>query len=391
VLILQPGLHAKWFGYRMVAGTMANAKRFTFFPLAHFNYMPTSLIDDLEWREVPSIVPASESDLEQRLKALRFNLACPPPKLEPRYFINGIGICTAGNLTTVASAIKSGKSAFVGAMMATVIAPDSKVIDCLGVTSSNPEGLGLIHFDTEQASRDHHDLIVRTLYRAGLPEPPPWVYSYRLAELTCFQIRQCLPLACALAREECGGVHSVLIDGVADMVADVNDPREANALVNDLHRLAIEYGCPILGVIHLNPGQEDKTRGHLGSQLERKAETNLRLTKNKDVTTVWSEKNRRAPIFKEQGPRFCWSDEYAMHVSVKSPPPDQEPDKKQRLRALAKEVLKASPDAGMTWRGMVDGIMHQEGIGESGARKKLDAMLDQGVIRKTVRGEYELV
>src|SRR5262249_9188485 len=138
--------------------------------------------------------------------------------------------------------------------------------------------------------------------------------------------------------------HSIVIDGVADLVADVNDAVECNAFVAELHALAIRFDCPITVVIHINPGSETgKTRGHLGSQLERKAETNLRLDKDGEVTSVWSEKQRRAPILKGKGPRFQWGSEAGMHVSIQ---PGQSPSEIARRRdavALCKDVFHAQP------------------------------------------------
>ncbi len=96
------------------------------------------------------------------------------------------------------------------------------------------------------------------------------------------------------------GLFAVIVDGVADLVLDVNDAKECNALVAKLHALAIKYDCPdrIICVIHENPNADTgKMRGHLGSQLERKAESNLRLRKKEDVTVVFSDRQRRrAPI-----------------------------------------------------------------------------------------------
>jgi hypothetical protein len=109
----------------------------------------------------------------------------------------------------------------------------------------------------------------------------------------------------------------VLVDGVADLVVDVNDAGESNTYTAHLHQTAIEHDCAVVCVIHTNPSSE-KTRGHLGSQLERKSETNLRLEKSGEITVVFSDKNRRAPIQKENGPRFVWSDEAGMHVSTEA-------------------------------------------------------------------------
>ena len=71
-------------------------------------------------------------------------------------------------------------------------------------------------------------------------------------------------------------------------------------------------------MIHFNPGSE-KSRGHLGSQLERKAETNLILEKNKDeVTRIYSVKNRRAGIPKSEGPCFRYDEESRLHITCES-------------------------------------------------------------------------
>ena len=114
----------------------------------------------------------------------------------------------------------------------------------------------------------------------------------------------------------------MLLDGAADFIPNPNDPDEAFAFVDELHQLAIRYDTAIICVIHENPSSETgKTRGHFGSQLERKAETNLRLSKDGDgVTTVFAEKARHAHIPKERGTRFVWSDEEKMHVTTEAKP-----------------------------------------------------------------------
>ena len=52
--------------------------------------------------------------------------------------------------------------------------------------------------------------------------------------------------------------------------------------------------------------------------LERKAESNLKLKKDGEVTVVYSTKQRRAPILEATGPRFRWCNEAGMHVSCGS-------------------------------------------------------------------------
>jgi hypothetical protein len=70
----------------------------------------------------------------------------------------------------------------------------------------------------------------------------------------------------------------------ADFVLDVNSSKDCPEFVTRLHRLAIEYDTLIVCILHLNPGSDSKSRGHLGSQLERKSETVLRIERTKEGT-----------------------------------------------------------------------------------------------------------
>jgi hypothetical protein len=208
-----------------------------------------------------------------------------------------------------------------------MVVPGTEESDTLGVEGYNDYGKVVLYIDSEQSPEDSWYGSYRALLRAKVAEPPDWLYCFCLAGLTSSECKKSVPMLMKKLGERHGGIHSVIIDGVADLVQDVNDAKECNSLVSGLQGLAIDYDCPILGVIHMNPksgkGANDKVRGHLGSQLERKAETNLHLEKSGEITIIWSEKQRRAPILKDTGPRFKWDDNLKMHVSAsgeKAPP-----------------------------------------------------------------------
>ena len=80
-------------------------------------------------------------------------------------------------------------------------------------------------------------------------------------------------------KENEGNNGLVLIDGVADLVSDVNDIKDGNECVRTLMRLSVEYDCHIMTVIHSNYGS-DKATGHLGSTLYKKCETAISLEKS---------------------------------------------------------------------------------------------------------------
>ncbi len=316
------------------------------------------------------------------LAARRFNAATPPAKPRPIYILADATIATQGNIQVISAQAKAGKTAFVGAMIAATMQPTG---DTLGVSSSNPTAAAVVHFDTEQSPYDHHAVIMQALGRAGC-EAPDWLRSYRLADVSIKERLGLLRFELDAARKHHGAIHSAFLDGVADLCHDPNDSAEAFALVGELHKLAIDYDTTLICVLHENPGSETgKTRGHLGSQLERKAETNLRLSKDGEaITAAFTERARHAHVPKDHGPRFAWNDEAAMHLSVETTAATKTDAKRARLAELAAEIFRDTPEAvGLTWAQLHERIESIEGIGRSGARKKYDALISLSVIRKS--------
>jgi hypothetical protein len=288
----------------------------------------------------------TETDKLRRLwKARTFDPTKEPPPLRTIYELGGVTICTPGNLTAITAQAKVGKSALVSAFVASAMVRDYEDADTLSARGFNEHGKGLLYVDTEQSPDDFWHAVNRAKRRARIDEIPPWLHAASIADLPAHVGKRVLAVAMADAAESHGGLHSVIIDGVADLTLDVNDSEECNQLVAELHALAIRYECAILCVIHKNPGT-DKVRGHLGSQIERKAETNLSLDKEDDITVVWSNKQRRAPIEKKNGPRFRWSDDARMHVTVANVA--QEDRKTAEFRELAESVLR--PGERKDWR-----------------------------------------
>ncbi len=80
-----------------------------------------------------------------------------------------------------------------------------------------------------------------------------------------------------------GGIQLVVIDGIADLVKSANDEAESVTVIDELYRLAGIYNTCILCVLHFVPNGL-KLRGHLGSELQRKAATILSIEKDDEPT-----------------------------------------------------------------------------------------------------------
>ena len=336
-------------------------------------------------------VPTTETEDEKlwrRMQAAEFDETITPPPLVPIYSLAGVVICTPGNLTSVGAQVKVGKSALIIAMMASAMSQDVDR-DFLTASGYNAAGKAVLYVDTEQSKDDFWWSVDRAKRRAGLTQRPEWLKAYTLTSFDARSARRALRIAMARLAEQFGGIHSVIIDGIADLVLDVNDAEECNGLVSELHALAIRYECAIICVIHHNPGSV-KTRGHLGSQIERKAETNLTLEKEDEVTVVWSAKQRRAPIDKATGPRFRWDDELRMHVTVQSVP--RASRKLMELAELAETVL--APGQVLRWSELLAAVQDARATpnrtpSDETARRWINAMREAGIITAN-NGSYAL-
>jgi len=326
--------------------------------------------------------------LRQRiLPARAFDLQNPPPIAEPIFSIGRASILTPGNLAVVGAQAKAGKSAFIGAMLASAMSSKG---DTLGCISQNPKGHALIHFDTEQSPADHHNLVATALRRADVEEPPPWLRSYRIFDLPIPDRLTALEEELSFCARKFGGIHSVILDGVADYCVDPNDATEAFSLVARLHTLTGRYNTGLLAVLHHNPGTETgKTRGHLGSQLERKAESNLTIDKDADgISTIYTKNSRHAFIPKDSGPRFRWNDIEEMHTSCESAGEQKTRADADMLWAVFAEAFETK-DA-YRFSELREQVERIRRVKPSMAEKSIRTAKDSGIIRKDVTNLYRI-
>ncbi len=152
-----------------------------------------------------------------------------------------------------------------------------------------------------------------------------------------------------LATRDHKGIFAIILDGVADFVNSVNDEAESNQFVTWLRELTVTHNCPAICVIHSNEGDKAglDSRGHLGKQLIRKAESNLLLKKTGEITTITSDKQRKAPITEADQVAFQWSETEQRHVSCESASTPKSPAGRKRLHTI-QEFWDVIPAKGTT-------------------------------------------
>ena len=188
--------------------------------------------------------------------------------------IDGVTIATLGNFSASTGKPKSKKTFNVSAIVASALSGK----EVLKYKADLPPCKNrVLYIDTEQSKCHCHKVLHRILTLAGLPtdQENDRIEFFVLREYTPDQRRDIIHWA--LHEEKDIGL--VIIDGIRDLIHDINSPSESLDIINELMRWSSYYELHIHTVLHLNKG-DDNTRGHIGTELNNKAETILQISKN---------------------------------------------------------------------------------------------------------------
>ena len=222
----------------------------------------------------------------------------PPIAISMGNFMAGkevypIPIGTYGNFSFIAAPPKSKKTFFVSLLSAVYLKGqlDSHAKGMIG----HRKGRCLVHFDTEQGRFHAQKVFRRVLDMTGLSDE-----CYHTFGLRTLNNRDRLNFIEYFLYHKVQDAGLVVIDGIADLVSDVNNLDESSMVIQKLMKWTEELNCHIVTVIHSNYGTEKPT-GHLGSYLEKKAETQIQLelnTVNDEMVTVKCRRSRGFPFEK---------------------------------------------------------------------------------------------
>ena len=207
--------------------------------------------------------------------------ACEKPPVPPQIlWVGDCTIATFGNFSASTGKAKSKKTFNITAMVAAAV-NNSTV---LKYRASLPDGKRkILYFDTEQSRFHCHNVIERIYRLAGLSltKEDKRIKFYGLREFTP-TLRIAL-IDYALRTFE--GVGLVIIDGLRDLKYDNNNDKETTYEITMLKAWTSKYNLHIHCVLHLNKN-DNNTRGHIGTELENKAETVLIISKNKQDSNI---------------------------------------------------------------------------------------------------------
>lgn len=185
--------------------------------------------------------------------------------------IGGKLVGSLGNIVTITGKPKSRKTTFLQAMLAAFLS--GKII--FNISCMLPDNGTMALIDTEQSKFDLYRGIQRIKKAAGIKKIPAYLKIYQNRPLQAAQNRQFL---INLVQSD-ESLKVIFIDGMLDFVADMNNIEESSSLLFMLQKICFEKNILIVTILHENKAS-NFTLGHIGSFLERKSQSLLRVEKN---------------------------------------------------------------------------------------------------------------
>lgn len=315
----------------------------------------------------------AEPEIKAALINARLDLSQDIPDPEPVIFQGDTVMLTKGNFSAVIGAAKSRKTFFVTAVAGAYLCPD----EYLNLHAPKDAG-SVLYVDTEMAT-GHVARVAKRIHRiAGLPT------NQNSSKLNVLCLREYSPQQRKVIFElaiEYYNPMFVILDGIADLVDDVNDPKASSEVVTLLMKLTKEKDIHIMTVVHTNPGG-DKPRGHLGSDVLRKAEGIYIVKNNGDTSTVSIERCRDVA-----------ANDFEFFVDTTGLPQltnlNQTNPKKTKYQDLFKEIIPLPTT--MRYKELVSRVKEGANVKDRRASDIIKEALNEGILEKNSADMYHLI
>lgn len=263
----------------------------------------------------------------------------PPPEV-PLLYIQDVPVATHGNHSLIIGKKKSRKSLFISWLIA----------EYLKRPRTSPDEIML--FDTEQGKRRAYLMRerIKTITGHHIPVFDLRGKSHKERIEIITETLRYWPVAPKL----------VVIDGIRDLMSNINDPDQSTELIVWLERQILKYNCHVINILHMNK-TDGNARGHIGSELLNKAEMTieLELDPSEGFTKVKCESSRDKPF----EPFSFWHDKDGLPEIIGDMPGRKADGKKDNKKLL----IAAFADGAMTYRELVDEIKAQFEVGKTKA------------------------
>ena len=203
----------------------------------------------------------------QEIEALFLERITPEtelPPMQPLFKMNEENCFYRGELVADCGKAKSGKTFFLSILMAGALKKQMLALERL---CEDP--LKVLWIDTEQSQQSTQEILKdRIMPLANLESlDDTRFYAFNLRGLGFDRRQKMVDVAIRVLQPDI-----VILDGIKDLMTDINDAVQATLIMEHLMALAKDQNCCIVCVLHQNKSEQDRNmRGSIGTELTNKA------------------------------------------------------------------------------------------------------------------------
>ena len=222
------------------------------------------------------------------------------PPMQPLFEMFGVPCFYRGELVADCGKAKSGKTFFLSILMAGCLTEKALALkrwgltdnaeifksltDCTDNTDFSSQAKDLSHteiteiteikplrvlwLDTEQSQQSTQEILKdRIIPLSAASDLNETFYAFNLRGLGYDRRQRMVEVAVRAIKPDI-----VILDGIKDLMTDINDAVQATIIMEKLMALAKEMNCCIVCVLHQNKSEQDRNmRGSIGTELTNKA------------------------------------------------------------------------------------------------------------------------
>lgn len=219
---------------------------------------------------IPQGTDINKNNQYEQLRIYPNSTITEPPKYCE---VENSPILTEGNLSLITGKAKSGKTFFLGALVASLLTNTVQLGVIKGLLPKSKKNI--LYFDTEQSEFHAIRAINRICKLTNLP---------KAENLIAYGLRPLTPTERLMAIEEIISysvdLGIVVIDGIRDLLTKgINDEEEATKLTSSFLRWTAMYEMHLIVILHQNKNDVN-ARGHIGTEVINKAETSISISRD---------------------------------------------------------------------------------------------------------------
>lgn len=199
------------------------------------------------------------------------------PPMQPLFDMFGVPCFYRGELVANCGKAKSGKTFFLSILMSACLTQEALALKRHTETEGSQESsdikpLRVLWIDTEQSKQSTQEILrdrIIPLSDINLQtsEFNDYFYAFNFRGLGFEMRNKMVDIAIRTLKADI-----VIIDGIKDLMTDINDAVQATLLMEKLMALAAETNSCMVCVLHQNKAEQDRNmRGSIGTELTNKA------------------------------------------------------------------------------------------------------------------------